>query len=409
MQKKVNRGLDMSSSKKNRFIRRIALSEPCLRGNEEKYLKECIDTSWVSSCGPFVSRFEEDVSSSVGSGYAVAVSSGTAALHTALMTLGIEDGEEVLAPALTFIASINVIRYVGCRPVFMDCDDYMNMDPEKVEAFCINECHFNGKYLINKKTKRKVRAIIPVHVCGHPVNIEPIMDIANRFNMFVIEDAAESIGSYYVKGRYKSKKTGTIGHIGCYSFNGNKIITSGGGGMVVTDDKRWAVRARYLANQAKDDPLYYVHDDIGNNYRMTNIEAAVGVAQFEMLGEFMKIKRKNFSYYRERLEGLPGISFIEEPPYGFSNYWHYAMLVGQSSPATRDSIMRTLLHSNIECRPLWKPNNLQKPYRAEGSYKIRKAKTFSERVLNIPCSVGISKHEMDTVIRAIKDAVQGAV
>jgi aminotransferase in exopolysaccharide biosynthesis len=391
---------------KNKLRKRIALSEPYLKGREGKYLKECVRTGWVSSCGPFVSRFENLVAELAGSRYAVSVSSGTAALHTALLVLGIKEGSEVIVPTLTFIASVNAINYVGAHPVFMDCDDRLNIDTVKVEEFCSRECSFNGKDLVNNMTGRKVKAIIPVHVGGHPVNIEPLMALAKRFNLFVIEDAAESIGSYYIKGKYKAAKTGAIGHIGCYSFNGNKIITSGGGGMVVTNNKDWADRARYLINQAKDDPLYYIHDEIGNNYRMTNVEAAVGVAQVERLKEFIRIKRKNFLYYKKMLKGLPGISLIEEPPYGFSNYWQYSLVIDEASPITRDGLMKALMKNNIECRPLWKLNSIQKPYKDAQSYRIDKARVFSERVVSIPSSVGIKKDEMDAVLNTVKEAVK---
>ncbi|MGM0607600.1 MAG: aminotransferase class I/II-fold pyridoxal phosphate-dependent enzyme, partial [Candidatus Muiribacteriota bacterium] len=218
----------------------IPLSVPSFNGNELKYVTECIETEWVSTAGTYVNKFEKDIADYTGAKYAVACSSGTAALHIALILSGVGRDNEVIVPTLTFIAPINTIKYVGAEPVFMDCDDYLNIDVEKVKEFCEKECNFDGQFLINKKTKRKVKAIMPVHIFGHPLNIEPLIELKEKYNLKIIEDSTESLGSYYKNGKFKGKKTGTIGDIGCFSFNGNKIITTGGGGMFVTDNENFA-------------------------------------------------------------------------------------------------------------------------------------------------------------------------
>lgn len=383
----------------------IPLSVPYLKGNEKKYLCDCIRTGWVSSGGPFVRRFEQTLAKYTGSNYAVAVSSGTAALHTALLTLGITEKDEVVVPTLTFIASVNVVRYVGAYPIFMDCDNFLNIDVNKIKEFCLKECTFNGKNLTNKRTGRKLKAIIAVHVLGYPVDIEPLMALSKKFKFFVIEDAAEAIGSYYTSGKYKGRKTGTIGHIGCYSFNGNKIITTGGGGAIITSRKKWADKARYLANQAKDNSLYFLHNNIGYNYRMNNLEAAVGIAQIEKLDKFIRIKRRNFMYYKKKLERVLGLSLLSEPPNAFSNYWNYPLLLSRAMSSLRQRILDVSAKNNVECRPLWRLNHGQKPYLKTQRYRIKKAPDFYRRIVNLPCSVGIKRKEIDKVIKIISKIV----
>ncbi len=381
----------------------IPLSVPCFQGEEKKYVDEAIITEWVSTAGAFVTRFEKAIARYNGTGFAVACANGTSALHIALLESGIKDGDEVIVPLVTFIAPINTVRYVGATPVFMDCDDYLNIDVKKTEEFINKECEFNGINLINKHSKRMIKAIMPVHIFGNPVDMDYLMQLAERYNLIVIEDATESLGSYYIKGRYKNRKTGTIGKYGCYSFNGNKIITTGGGGMIVTEDENSATHMKYLTTQAKDDEIYFIHNEIGFNYRMTNLQAALGIAQLELLDRFIKIKRKNFERYKNTLEGYKGLSFVEEPEYAYSNYWHYSLIVDKDRYGlSRDELMNKLSESKIQTRPLWYLNHLQKPYNSCQTYKIEKAPWFYERVLNIPCSVGLKEEEIDRVISVIK-------
>ena len=382
----------------------IPLSVPHIKGNELKYVSECLATGWVSSAGSYVNRFEKDICDYTKAGYAIACVNGTSALHVALMLSGVEAGDEVLIPTLTFIAPVNVIHYIGAKPVFMDCDDYLNIDPEKLSDFIKNECTFSNNALKNKKSGAQVRAIVPVHIFGHPANLEPIMQLAEKYNLQVIEDATESLGSCYVDGAYKQKKTGTIGHIGCYSFNGNKIITTGGGGMIVTDDKVKAEKARYLTTQAKDNENLFIHDNIGYNYRLTNIQAAIGCAQLESLDEFIEIKRKNYLQYKELFKSISSVSLLNEPFYSKSNYWYYALLFNfAESKLTNLDICIQLREKGIESRLFWYLNHLQKPYRDCEAYKIEKAFKFYDRGLSIPCSVALSEEEITRVAEAIKD------
>src|SRR6476619_7426048 len=265
----------------------IPLSVPELGGNEWLYVKECLDTNWVSSAGPFVDRFERMVAAVSGDRFAVATASGTAALHLALLVAGIESDDEVIVSSLTFVAPVNAIRYVGAWPVFIDAEpNHWQMDPQKVADFLTNQCIWANGQLRNKSTGRRVKAILPVHILGHPCDMDPIVQIARKFELVVIEDATEALGA-----RYKSRPVGKPGDVACFSFNGNKIITTGGGGMIVTDNERWAEKAKYLSTQAKDDPIEYIHDEIGYNYRLTNIQAALGVAQIELLDKHIAAKR----------------------------------------------------------------------------------------------------------------------
>jgi perosamine synthetase len=379
----------------------IPLSVPSFQGNELKYVTECIESEWVSSAGKYVEKFEKDIAEYTGAKYAIACSNGTAALHISLLLSDIGYEDEVIVPTVTFISPINTVRYVGANPIFMDCDDYLNIDVEKTVEFCERECEFDGEYLVNKKNGRKIKAIIPVHIFGHPVNIEPLMNLKKKYNIKIIEDATEALGSYYIKGKYKGKKAGTIGDFGCYSFNGNKIITTGGGGMLVTNDKQLADKAKYLTTQAKDDEVYYIHNEIGYNYRMTNLQAALGVAQLEQLEKYIEIKRKNFKFYQERIKNIDELNLIEEPDYSFSNYWMYSLKIGKKYKKNRDELLKDLSEKKIQTRPLWKLNHNQKPHKKFQTYKIEKSVNLYECMLNIPCSINLKNKDIKRVLECL--------
>lgn len=383
-------------SKEEKFI---PLSVPVFMGNEKKYVNEALDSGWVSSAGPHVTKFEHDIAEYVGAKYAVANSSGTAALHIALIESGVGPGDEVIVPTITFIAPINTVHYVGADPVFMDCDDFLNMDVKKVEQFLAEECEFNGEKTVNKKTGKHVKAVIPVHIFGNLVDLDHLMDLAERYKLTVVEDATEALGSYFIKGRYKGKKAGTIGKYGCFSFNGNKIITTGGGGMIVTDDEKAALHMRYLTNQAKDDIEKSVHHEIGYNYRMTNLQAALGVAQLENLDKYLEIKRNNFSIYKKMINSHNGFELIDEPFYSFGNLWFYSLLLPEN--IDRDRFMEQLLRNKIQTRPLWHLNHLQKKYVLKVAYKIENAISLLSRIVSLPCSVDIEKEDIEKVVNQI--------
>ena len=269
----------------------IPLSVPNISGKEWEYVKECLDTEWVSSAGKYVDKFESDVAKYVNSKYAVACTNGTSALQVSLRLVGVEANTEVIVPSLTFVAPVNAIVYNNASPVFMDVDEYYNIDIFKTINFIENETQYKNGYSYNKMTKKRISALLPIHMWGNAVNLEDLIPICEERNISIIEDASESLGSYYIEGKYKNQFTGSVGKLGCLSFNGNKIITTGGGGMILTNDKTLAEKAKYLTTQAKDDPVRYFHNDIGYNFRLTNVQAAIGVAQLKQLKKFLKEKK----------------------------------------------------------------------------------------------------------------------
>lgn len=377
----------------------IPLSVPEIHGNEWKYVRECLDSNWVSSAGPFVDRFERMVAAYVGTQHAVATVNGTAALHTALLVAGVEPNDEVLVPALTFIAPANAVRYAGAWPVFMDAEpQYWQMDPQKVTDFLERECLWKNSELRNKTTGRRVKAILPVHILGHPCDMDLIVDLARKFKLVVIEDATESLGA-----KYKERMVGHLGDIACFSFNGNKVITTGGGGMIVTDNEAWADRARYLTTQAKDDPVEYVHNEIGYNYRLTNIQAAMGCAQMEQLDSYVAAKRRIAAEYRKAFEGLAGITTYEEAPFAYSSYWMSAVSVDSTEfGCDSRALMRQLEAQKIQTRPLWHTLNSLLPYRTCQSYHVEIADQLYRDELNLPSSVGLTSDRQARVIEAIR-------
>lgn len=381
----------------------VPLSVPHLAGNEWKYVKECLDTGWVSSTGAFVGRFEAELSQYVGAPHAVACVNGTAALHLALRLANVGAGDEVLAPTLTFIASVNAIHYTGASPVFMDCDDFYNMDVSKVAKFLDEHTDTQNGYPVNRKSGRRIKAIMPVHVFGNAAAMEELTKLCRERNMRVIEDATESLGTRYIAPYLSGAHTGTIGDIGCFSFNGNKIITTGGGGMLVTNDRELAERARYLTTQAKDDEVRYIHGDIGYNYRLTNIQAALGVAQLECLPAFLETKRKHWEVYREALAQVDGLRIAPGPSYANNNYWMYALQIdAKRYGKTREELMEHLRRAGVQSRPVWHLNHLQKPYAGAQAFEIEKAIELAEITLNIPCSTNLTFSELERVVEALK-------
>lgn len=386
----------------------IPLSIPNLQGKELHYIKKCIDANWVSSAGSFVKKFEDAICRYVKARYAVACVNGTSGLQIALKLCGVNEGDEVIVPTLTFVAPVNTVKYLGAEPIFMDCDNFMNMDCDKLREFCEKECQKTKLGLRNKRTRKIVKAIIPVHVFGNPCDMEKIMKVAREFRLKVVEDATESLGSYYTTGVYKNKSTGAIADIGVYSFNGNKIITTGGGGMIVTNDGLLAKKARYLTNQAKDDPVRYLHHEIGYNFRLTNLQAALGLAQLEQLKRFIATKKRNYELYKGLLDSVPGLRMLEAPLGTSANYWFYSLLVDQKKYGMdREKLMNCLTRKGIQSRPVWYLNHLQRPYRKNQAYKIEKALWFWKRVLNVPCSTSLNPKQVKFVSLAIR-SLKGA-
>ena len=378
--------------------RYIPLSVPNFQGKELEYVTNAVKTEWVSTAGSYISDFEKEIAQYVHVPQAAACQSGTAGLHLSLLALKIRAGEEVIVPALTFIASVNPVRYVGAEPVFMDCDDSLTMDPDKLEQFCREECRLDGDCLVDTGTGKKVSALIVVHVFGNLANLDRIMEIARQYHLKVIEDAAEALGSYYTEGLHKGRFAGTIGDIGVYSFNGNKIITTGGGGMVVSQDEKLVERCRFLSAQAKKDAVYFIHEEVGYNYRMTNLQAALGLAQLAQLEHFIEIKRKNYQTYAEN--GIPLLPFSGN---GRSNYWFYSYLSHD-----RDGLIKFLNQNKVQSRPIWRLIHQLKPYEAFRAYRIETAEKYYDTEVNLSCSTNLSEgdiKETADLIKAFEDVI----
>jgi perosamine synthetase len=381
----------------------IPLSVPSLKGNEWRYVKECIDTEWVSSAGKYVDSFEQKIAEYTGSKYAIACVNGTAAIQVSLRLAGVASGDEVIVPTLTFIAPVNAVAYNNAIPLFMDADKYYNIDVEKTIEFIKNETVFNNGFTYNKKTNKKISAILPVHMWGNACEFDSIIDLCKERNIAVVEDASESLGTVYTEGNFKGHHTGTIGELGCLSFNGNKIITTGGGGMILTDDEVMADRARYLTTQAKDDPVRYIHHEIGYNFRLTNIQAALGVAQLEQLTGFLKRKREIFQQYQTTLNDVDGLTISDVPSYSENNRWMILLQINKKTYGEdREELMQRLDANNIQTRPAWAPIHLQNPYRACQTYRIEKAEELVDNSLCLPSSTKLNNTDLGKIIRVLE-------
>lgn len=379
-------------------MRRIPLSVPVMRGNEGRYLQECIDTNWVSYVGPFVERFETAFAQAVSAPYAVAMQSGTAALHVALLAAGVGRDDLVIVPDLTFIAPANAVRYCGADPVFVDVTpDRWQLDVDKVGRFLEHECERGADGTRDRTTGRRLAAIIPVHLLGHPVDLDPLIALAERHRLAVVEDATESLGS-----SYKGRAPGTFGICGCFSFNGNKIITSGGGGMITTASHDIAERARYLSTQARDDRREYVHESVGFNYRLTNLQAAVGLAQLEQLDAHVARKREIASRYAKGLADVPGVTLPGEAPWARSTFWLYTILVAPPAARTSRELIAALEAEDIEARPVWAPLHEQRPYRDARTFGLEHSGTIHARAVSLPSSVDLAAEDQERVIAAVR-------
>ena len=359
----------------------IPLHEPRFIGNEKKYLNDCIDSTFVSSVGKYVDTFEKEFAVSVGSKYAIATVNGTAALHISLILADVQKEDEVITQALTFIATCNAISYIGAKSIFVDVDlDTMGMSPKSLKEFLESNCELINNKCINETTKKIIKACVPMHTFGHPCRIDEIKEICDAWNITLVEDAAESLGSYY-----KEKHTGTFGKVGAFSFNGNKIITSGGGGVIVTDDEVLAKRAKHITTTAKiPHPYEYVHDQIAYNYRLPNINAALLVAQLEQLDGFLKSKRELALKYKEFFS-KEDINFIEELKDSRTNYWLQAVLLKDKNQ--RDEFLEFTNKNGVMTRPIWKLMNELKMFKDCQKDDLKNSKYLEERVVNIPSSV----------------------
>lgn len=373
----------------------ILLSAPNIAGNEWKYVKDCLDTGWVSSVGAYVTQFENMVAQFAGARYGIAAVNGTAALHISLMLAGVKRGDYVIVPNITFIASVNAISYAGAKPILMDINpDTWQMDLDLLEKFLQEETDIVRDRCVLKSNKKTVRAIMPVHVLGNMCDMDRLMALSRQYHLAVVEDATEALGSYY-----KGQHAGSFGTFGCFSFNGNKIITTGGGGVIVTDDEVLAKKAKHLTTQAKSHPIEYIHDEIGYNYRLVNLLAAVGVAQMELLPGFIQRKKEIDAYYKKELGGLGDITFQQVTDKVDHNCWLFTFKASRQK-----EILDHLLKNEIQARPFWMPMNRLKMFKKSLYYSNNdRAGHIYSTCLSIPCSTFLTDEALQIVATSIKD------
>jgi aminotransferase in exopolysaccharide biosynthesis len=372
----------------------IPLSVPNLSGNEWKYVKQCLDDGWISSVGNFVDQFENILSDYVGSKYAIACMNGTAGLHISLLVSEITQNECVIVPNITFIATLNAIKYVGATPILIDVDpDTWQMNLDLLDNFLSNNTYFIDQKCINKKNNKVIKAIMPVHVLGNICDIDKLLKIAKKYNLQIIEDSTESLGS-----KFNGKYAGTFGDFGVFSFNGNKIISTGGGGMIITDNKEYALKAKHLTTQAKSNKIEYIHDEIGYNYRLVNVLAAIGVAQMEQLDGILESKAKIDSFYRNELKGVGDIQFQKVNTNVSPNNWLFTFKTNKMR-----KLLDYLNSNDIISRPFWVPMNQLTMFQNEQYiFEQDNSTHLYNSCISIPCSSGISQEDMETVIKHIK-------
>ena len=365
----------------------VALHEPFFDGNEWRYVKECLDSNYVSSVGKFVNQFEHELADYTGAKYAVAVVNGTAALHVTLLLAGVQRDDEVLIPSLTFIATANATAYIGATPHFVDCNERtLGVDPHALRGYLKKCTEIRNKTCININTGRVIRALVPMHTFGHPADIEGLMAVAHDFHLALIEDAAESLGS-----RVNGRHTGTFGLMGALSFNGNKVITTGGGGAILCNDEQLARNARHLTTTAKLPHRWaYSHDQIGFNYRMPNINAALGCAQLEQLDSFLIAKRALFEKYKTAFADIEEDKLVQEPNHCTSNYWLQTLLLNKAQANLRDIILNTSHDQGLLLRPAWQLLHTLPSYQHCPHMPLTVAKSLEQRIINLPSSVNLN-------------------
>ena len=361
----------------------VSLHEPTFAGNEWLYVKECLDSTFVSSVGKYVNRFEDDLVTYTGASHAVAVVNGTAALHIALLLAGVKANDEVLVPALTFVATANAISYCSATPHFVDSEGItLGIDAAKLREYLQMYTQQSNNQCINIATGQVIRAMVPMHTFGHPVDIDGLLAVAHDFNIIMIEDAAESLGS-----KYHSQHTGTFGLMGTLSFNGNKTITTGGGGAILTNDPEIARRARHISTTAKVPHAWeFIHDEIGYNYRLANINAALGCAQLEQLPVKLTAKRKLFKQYSEAFSPIKGVKLVVEPAQCLSNYWLQTIILNGDQTHQHEAILQATNKAGLMTRPAWRLMHQLKPFNNCPRMNLDAAELLARRLINIPSS-----------------------
>ena len=380
----------------------IRLSEPAFDGKELAYVSNAIKSGWVSS-GIYIDKFENSVSNFIGSKYSVACINGTSALQIALKLAGVEANTEVIVPTITFVAPVNSIIYNGASPIFMDSDKYFNLDENKTIEFILKETFMKNNKTYNKKTNKRISALLGVHVFGNALKIDRVLKLCKIRNIEIIEDASESFGTYYKKGLLNKKYSGTISKIGCLSFNGNKIISSGGGGMIITNNYSIAKKARYLINQAKDNSLKFIHNNVGYNFRISNLHAAIGLAQIQRINKILNKKKFIRNFYKNHIKNIDGFELAETPDYAENNNWLNVIQINQKKlKKNRDQIIKEFINLGIEVRPIWMLNHLQKPFKRFQNYKIKLAGKLLDKSICIPSSYNLTTLQLKKIINCLK-------
>ncbi len=378
----------------------ILLHEPYFCSDEIKNVSNCIKTGWVSTSGNFVKKLEDNLINYTKSKYSVALNSGTTALDLSLKAILVKPYDEIIVPTITFISPINVVLYNNCNPIFMDNDPFGNIDISKVKNFILKNTVFKNGKSINKKTKRKVSAIIIVHVFGNVVDFREIISLCKKRNIKIIEDASESLGSFLSIGGQK-KHSGTIGDIGCISFNANKILTTGAGGAIITNNLNYFKKISYLSTQAKDDPVRFIHGDVGYNAKLNNISASVGVSQFKIFNRILLKKKKIHDYYLKAINSLKNFKILENPKYSVSNNWLNLLKLKNSNKRHLEKILKVFFDNKIQVRPVWHPNHLQKKMKKFERYKLNEYENYHKSTICLPSGYNLSYKNLDKVVRIV--------
>ena len=384
-------------------LKHIPLAEPFFFGKEKKFLSNCIKSGWITTSGEYLNKFELEIKKITKAKYCCALINGSSSLQLAIRSLNPKLDDEILVPSITFIASVNAIKYNNCNPVFMDVDDSYLIDLNKTFQFIKENTYRKKGYTINKKTNKRIISVVIVHTFGNCVNItKSIIALFKNYNIKIIEDAAESLASYHQENN-KIKHSGLLGDIGCLSFNGNKIITSGGGGMIITNNKTYYQKIKYLSLQAKNDAINFIHNEIGYNFRMSNIHAAIGLAQTYSLKDILNKRKEIYEFYKENLKLVPGVKLLGQSKGSIPNYWLNVIQIDKKKYGkSKNGLINYFLSKNIQVRSVWYPNHMQKPFLKNQSFLVKNSLKLFKESICLPSSHSLSKNQLRFIISTIK-------
>tara|TARA_B100001063_G_C16776296_1_gene565719 strand:+ start:4127 stop:5305 length:1179 start_codon:yes stop_codon:yes gene_type:complete len=384
-------------------LKSIPLAEPYFFGKEKKFIIDCIKSGWITTSGKYLNKFELEIKKITKAKYCCALINGSSSLQLAIRSLNPQATDEILVPSITFVASVNSIKYNNCNPIFMDVDNNYLIDLKKTSEFLKKNTFRKNGYTINKKTKKRILGVIIVHTFGNCVNLnKKTINMFKKYNIKIIEDAAESLCSYHQEKKF-IKHSGLIGDIGCLSFNGNKIVTSGGGGMIITNNKKYYEKIKYLSLQAKNDVINFIHNEVGYNFRMSNMHAAVGLAQIYSLKNILKKRKKIYETYKKNLKSIPGIKLLDQTPGSISNNWLNVIQIDKKSYGkSKNDLINHLLSKNIQVRSVWYPNHMQKPFLSYQNFQVENSSKLFKKSICLPSSHSLSKNQLMFIISTIK-------